>query len=206
MRYWSVQCLMTGSRLDSHEDLLNRARAGDPAAFGELVDKVAVRLLGFLRRSAGRSAAPDADEEDLFQTVLAHAWRLLPGFEDRGPESFYRWLVTIAKHSINDRLKYLDAKGRGAMHTVGGDDGAWSQIADSLTSVSRCAMRRESWERVARALDTLDAKHSVVVTLHLLEGLSLAEIGASLGITKNAVWERLHHGLAGLRERLGSEV
>lgn len=196
---------MTVGRSESHEELLRHARAGDAVAFGALVDRVAVRLLGFLRRSAGRSAAPDADEEDLLQTVLAHAWRLLPAFEDRGPESFYRWLVTIARHAIGDRRKYLDAKGRGIVNPIGGADPVWSQIADSLTSVSRQAMRREAWERVAAALDALDEKHSVVVTLHLLEGLSLAEIGATLGITKNAVWERLHHGLAGLRARLGGE-
>ena len=83
-------------------------------------------------------------------------------------------------------------------------DSVWSQIADSLTPVTRAAMRREAWEGLEHALAGLDEKHAIVVTLHLLEGKTLGEIGAQLGITKNAVWERLRHGLAALREQIGS--
>jgi RNA polymerase sigma factor (sigma-70 family) len=45
-----------------------------------------------------------------------------------------------------------------------------------------------------------------VVELHLLQGKSLAEVARLLGVSKNAVWERLQRGLERLREALGDEA
>lgn len=182
---------------------LLRARNGDESAFQELLEPCRLRLASFVRRHAGRGRGGDADEDDLLQIALAEAWRRLPAFEDRGPESFFRWLVLIARHAITDRLKYLDAKGR-THGRAPGEPARWSQVPGDATSVAGAAIRGESRRRLEHALEQLEPRQREVVARHLLEGDTLAEIATMLGITKNAVWERLHRGLAALRLQLGS--
>ena len=193
--------------LDNHQQLLARARAGEAVAFAALVEHVAVRLLAFVQRVGGRALAADADAEDLLQTVLARAWRLLPEYEDRGPEAFYRWLLAITRHALSDRRKYLDAERRGPPEPAAGSPElvlAWSQLDDPATSIPRRAMRREAIERVTRALAALPPAWREVVERHLLAGETLREISVALGLSRNAVWERVHKGLAALREQIGS--
>ena len=182
---------------------LANARGGDAAAFQTLLEPCRLRLAAFLRRHAGRSRGGDADEDDLLQIVLAEAWRRLGGCEDRGPEAFFRWLVAIARHVIHDRLKYLAAKGRAQLQAPA-EPAPWSQVAGSHTSVAGSAMRNESLRRLDEAFTRLEPRQRDVVGRHLLEGATLGEIAAALGITKNAVWERLHRGLAALRLELGA--
>ena len=42
----------------------------------------------------------------------------------------------------------------------------------------------------------------MVIERHLLNGATLGDIAEELGITKNAVWERVQRGLAHLREAM----
>ena len=79
--------------------LLDRAKAGDQAAFGRLVDlhqRVVVRtaLAALGRRE---------DAEDAAQEAFIQAWRNLPGF--RGDAAFRTWLLTIAWRKALDRRK-----------------------------------------------------------------------------------------------------
>src|SRR3954466_9121595 len=83
--------------------LLSRARAGDEAAFGELVAPYqrgwcvhCYRVLGSLQ-----------DAEDVVQETLLAAWRGLGGFEQRA--SLRTWLSRIA---TNRCLNALRERGR----------------------------------------------------------------------------------------------
>lgn len=186
---------------------MNQASGGDPLAFAKLVDPLRVRLSVFIRRTAHRVLGGDCDEEDLLQTVLAHAWRKLPSFEPQGPGSFYRWLVALARGSISDRVKYMQAKDRSRMsHLESKLDagGKAYQPIDPATSIPGRLVRKEECEMVEKALASLDVKHREVVEKHLLEAMSLKEIAKDLGISKNAVFERLHRGMDRIRDDLGS--
>ena len=182
--------------------LIARAAQGDAEAFARLCTPLSGRLLLYIRRRAGRALGGDCDEEDLLQTVLAQVWKLLPSFEYRGRQAFYRWLVVLAQGAVADRVKYVVAKGRGNVrHLESFVDEAPGQAdpADPATSVSRRAARSEEFRRVEQALDGLEPRHREVVERYLLDGQSLATIAAELGVTKNAVWERLHRGTARLK-------
>ena len=148
----------------------------------------------------------DWDGEDALQTVLATAWRCLPQFEYRGPRSVQRWLVALTDGAIQDRVKYLAAKGRGAVRhveSVAGPTGRPPEVWDPATSISRAAGRREDTDRVSAALAQLPQTDRDVVERHLLEAQSLGEISAELGHSKTVVWRALHRGLAALRDDLG---
>ena len=82
----------------SDVDLVTRARQGDPAAFGELVD----RHRSAVYRAALAAIGSAADAEDASQEAFLTAYRRLSSF--RGEASFKTWLLTIAWHqAINHR-------------------------------------------------------------------------------------------------------
>jgi RNA polymerase sigma-70 factor (ECF subfamily) len=79
-------------------DLVNRARQGDSAAFGELVDRHRTSVY----RAALAALGSHADADDVAQETFVSAYRRLNGF--RGDASFKTWLLTIAwNQSINRR-------------------------------------------------------------------------------------------------------
>ncbi len=71
-------------------DLIDRARAGDQAAFAALVGPYQRELQVHCYRFLGSVA----DAEDALQETLVTAWRSLPGFEGRA--SIRTWLYRIA--------------------------------------------------------------------------------------------------------------
>ena len=79
-------------------DLVARARQGDSAAFGELVDRHRTSVY----RAALAALGSHADADDVAQETFVAAYRRLNGF--RGDASFKTWLLTIAwNQSINRR-------------------------------------------------------------------------------------------------------
>jgi len=79
-------------------DLVDRARQGDPAAFGELVDRHRTAVY----RAAMAALGSHADADDVAQETFVAAYRRLRGF--RGDASFKTWVLTIAwNQSINRR-------------------------------------------------------------------------------------------------------
>jgi RNA polymerase sigma-70 factor (ECF subfamily) len=79
-------------------DLVDRARQGDPAAFGELVDRHRTAVY----RAALAALGSHADADDVAQETFVAAYRRLSSF--RGDASFKTWLLTIAwNQSINRR-------------------------------------------------------------------------------------------------------
>ena len=192
---------------DTTVHLVCRAREGDEVAFQTLVARNEGRLFLLVRCKGGRALRADCDVEDLCQEALLTAWRLLPEFEHRGPGSFFRWLSRVATNAINDRLRYLDAKGRNDVRHI--ESGATSSGGnprgplDPNPTAGSLAATREWATRVFAALRELEPELGAVVQLHVVEGLSMAEIAAAQRIGKTTVFDRLARGLAGLRDLLG---
>ena len=85
----------------SDVDLVARARQGDPAAFGELVDRHRTAVY----RAALAALGSHADAEDAAQDAFLVAFRRLDTF--RGDASFKTWLLTIAWHQAINRRRTL---------------------------------------------------------------------------------------------------
>ena len=90
------------------ETVLDKARAGDDRAFGELTDP----FLGELRLHCYRILGSVQDAEDVLQETLVAAWRGLSGFEERS--SVRTWLYRIATNRCLNALRASARRPRSA--------------------------------------------------------------------------------------------
>jgi RNA polymerase sigma-70 factor (ECF subfamily) len=82
-------------------ELVERARQGDAAAFGELIG----RHRSAVFRAALAALGSHAEAEDAAQDAFLLAYRRLDSF--RGDASFKTWLLTIAWHQAINRRRSL---------------------------------------------------------------------------------------------------
>jgi RNA polymerase sigma factor (sigma-70 family) len=173
----------------SLEELLRAANRGDERAYREFLRSVAPIVRGVARARAG-GLGPDVCEDIVQETLLAihrkrHTWR-----EDLPVRP---WLYAIV------RFKVIDAfRGRGRRVELPIED---------FAEVLPAAPTTVPTERgdVERAVAQLEGRSAQVVRAIGLEGASVAETSAALGMTDTAVRVALHRGLrklAQMRERM----
>lgn len=154
--------------------------AGDPHAFRVLVD----RHGRYLHRVAYRLTGNHSDAEDVVQEAFLKAYRQLGRFEARA--DVRTWLHKIA---VNCAIDLIRAR-RHKTPVQGLDD--LEGLTESATSVTppptpdRQLLSTEIGERVTAGLDRLTPLERAAFMLRHLEGRSIDEIGASLGLRTEA--------------------
>jgi RNA polymerase sigma-70 factor (ECF subfamily) len=182
----------TGAGTDD-ADLLARARAGDRAAFGVLVERHHRALAAILRPRCG----PSVPMEDLLQEVFARALAHVGTF--RSDAAFLTWATSIGLNLASDWRRTAERRRR-LVPTVDVDD------AEPTTGDGACASRaaeaRDEVERARRALDALPTKIRVAVTLRVVEDESYEEIAARMHAPLPRVRQWVCRGLKRLRATL----
>ena len=177
-------------RIDDDQALVDRARAGDDHAFGQLVRTYQHRAVT-IARALG---IDPADAEDVAQEAFLRAYRGLPRF--RGASTFRTWLVQVVTNTA--RTHRRQRTGRREIST---DEGEYP-IVETLPDpgdLERTAIARD---RVARALEVLPADLREAVVLRDVEGLEYREIADALDIPIGTVESRIFRGRARLRAAL----
>jgi RNA polymerase sigma-70 factor, ECF subfamily len=164
--------------------LVRRAQAGDPDAFGRLVER-------YMRRayySALSLVGSREDALDLSQEAFARAYRARRTIDPDRP--FYAWLYQILRRLCFNFLRDRRARARRL-------DGAATWLADE--AADRAApgpdasyARAEARRRVAAAIEQLPDREREVLALREFEGLSYREIAALVGIPIGTVMSRLY--------------
>ncbi len=181
-------------------DLLARLRAGEEAAFEELVRENTGRMLAVARRFL----PSDDDAQDAVQEAFASAFRALPRFE--GGSRLSTWLHRI---TVNACLMKLRTRRRKPEESIDNllpgflEDGhaekstpAWRQSADELIE------RAENRQRVREAIDKLPDSYRTVLLLRDIEEFDTETTANELGITVAAVKTRLHRARMALKTLL----
>src|SRR3982074_193504 len=115
------------------------------------------------------------------------------------PEGSLRpWLYRVA---VNLSYNRRPRKGL-VMSTL--EDGHEEALIRDDRSPSSLAELKELRDIVLAAVDTLGPKHKVVVVLHYLNGLNLAEIAQVVDCPVGTVKSRLHYALRRLRTHLAA--
>jgi RNA polymerase sigma-70 factor (ECF subfamily) len=148
----------------------------------------------------------EQDAEDVTQQTFLSALENLEGF--RGEASFATWLLRIATHAA---LKVIRKKK--GLPTVSLDEATEDSdtseaiphpeyIADWRQSPAELADKNEVRRLLDQALDGLDEKHRLVFLLRDVQGSSIKETAAALGLTEANTKVRLLRARLQLREQL----
>lgn len=166
---------------------LERARGGDPEAFGRLAAGQVERLLVVARLILGdRDLADDAVQE-----TLVRCWRYLPTLQDI--DRFDAWLNRILMRAIADEMKRrrrweVSIEAVLVEPSVAGDMAA---IADR--------------EQLERGFQHLSVDHRAVVVLRHYLGLSMVQVAEVAGIPEGTAKSRYHYAMSALRAALDAE-
>jgi RNA polymerase sigma-70 factor (ECF subfamily) len=164
VRQWSLAVSESDERT-TEAALLRAGQAGDRAALDRLLALHEHALLAFCRGILGQFE----DAEDAAQETLFRALRALPRFRP-GQAAFRTWLFRIAINVC------LDWKRRRRSTEPWGEERSVS--AREASSPEALALRRL---QMMEALRALPPRHRVIFLLKVLEGWSVAEIGAAMG-------------------------
>jgi RNA polymerase sigma-70 factor (ECF subfamily) len=177
----------------SETELIERARAGDGDAFGELVE----RHKGAVYRAARAALRSPEDAEDVAQEAFVAAYRKLSQF--RGDASFKTWLLAITWNVARSRRRsswLWFQRFDSAAEQAGAEPPAPGQ------SHEQTLIQADLHERVRKMVMTMPPKFREVMLLAASGEHTLEEIGAILGIPTGTVKWRLSEGRRHLRARL----
>ncbi len=177
--------------------LLQQAREGDRDAQDALFARHRRRLVAFVRARSPAELVRSLSPEDIVQETHLEAVRKLDTFEDRGPASFYCWLVAIARFKLAEAVRARQALKRSRETALPED------APSTDTSPSGGAEKAERAARLRDALADLPGDQGEALRLRYLEGLSVAETAGRLGKSEGAVKMLVSRGLAILAEGLG---
>ena len=189
-----------GLAQEAVEDLVERAKAGDRPAFGQLVEVYQDKIYGYVSRMLG-----DPDEaEDVAQETFVRAYRSLPHF--RGAASFHTWLYRIASNLAIDIARRNRRQSTGDFsldEPLESEEGDYErEIADESGSPEQLTQRREMQELVRQAVAELPEKLRAVVVLYELQGESYEDIAEILGCPLGTVKSRLFNARSQLKDML----
>jgi RNA polymerase sigma-70 factor (ECF subfamily) len=172
-------------------ELVERARAGDPDAFRDLVVRHQRRVyavaLGIVK---DRDLAWDV-AQDAFVRVHEH----LAEFRDEA--SFSTWLHRIVARLAIDALRKERPGRRNDVADVPEPvlrEAAPGVLGTALgTDPQETVLRRELSSRMTEALGQLPDLHRTILVLREMDGLSYEELAERLSIPKGTVMSRLFH-------------
>lgn len=195
-------------------ELVDRAASGDAGARQQLLTRHRTRLRRMVAVRIDRRLAARVDPSDLVQDALVDAARGLDAYLKERPLLFYPWLRQFAVRRLtNLRRDHIAARKRSVTREEPWEwplpDRSAVALAERLmtsgTSPSGQVMRIEQLALVREALEALDPPYREVLVLRHLEGMSIAEVAAALGITVAAARKRHVRALERIRERLGDK-
>jgi RNA polymerase sigma-70 factor (ECF subfamily) len=175
----------------TEEALVERARAGDRAAFEELVRRHADRLHAVVLRFVA-----DRDEaQEVTQEAFLRAWRSIGRFEGRS--RFFTWLYRIGFNEAKRR-----AARRPPVAVVSLDDEPipaapdWSQ--EPATRLAQADLRRVLEE----AIRALPLEYRTPIVLRDVEGLTTRDAAEVMELGEGAFKSRLHRARLAVRRAL----
>ena len=169
--------------------LVQHHLAGDPQAFGAVVDRYQTRLLNFINRTIGdRERA-----EDLVQEVFIRVFRHLHRFDLT--KKFSTWIYTIASNLAKNELRNRSRNPLVLFQTIKKHweaDHRPLQFEDATARPDDLYRKRFLKDAVDRCVHGLPEHHREVFVLRELEGKSYQEIAEITGCNLGTVKSRLN--------------
>lgn len=185
---YRIECRLPDRTTD--ELLLERAGAGDQAAFIKLYEQHRAAIFRFSYRLSGSVEAAEDITHDCFLSLIKKPQNFLP---DRG--SLRNYLFSAAR---NQWLKQL----RNSVRESAMDEFSEDQFIASGREPLRRLLDDELSVKVQEAVASLAPLQREALILFEYEGLALNEIASMVGTDVGAVKSRLHRARERLRNTL----
>jgi RNA polymerase sigma-70 factor (ECF subfamily) len=179
--------------------LVRRARTGDAAAFGVLVDTRIDRCY----RLAWSILSNDADAADATQDALLAAWRQLPRLRDAA--AFDGWLNRIvANAALMARRHRLRLREVSVAPIHPGDMPPERETPPDLRARTAFDDVVDN-DAIGRGFERMRPQDRMILVLHHVEERPVAEIARSFGIPVGTVKSRLHAARVALEKAMEAE-
>ncbi|CAN5639057.1 sigma-70 family RNA polymerase sigma factor [soil metagenome] len=193
------------------QELLNRARNGDTAARGELLESYSRYLTLLARVQTGRRIQNKVDPTDIVQETFLEVNRQFPNFRGTTEAELLAWLrVILAGQIALTFRRYLGTKGRDIKlerdlaDQIDQSSAAMDRgLVASTSSPSHRASRREQAVLLAEALGKLAEDYREIIILRHLEQLPFAEVAARMNRSEDSVQKLWVRALARLKQSMG---
>ncbi len=177
--------------MDDEPQLIERAKAGDGAAAGEIVERYQRRIYTLCLRILG-----DADAaEELTQETLVKALTGLERFDGRA--QLGTWLHRIATNACYSRIRSDRVRSKGRVPWPESGEPEAKQGVQRNEGALDAGQRRRS---VAMALGQIQPEHRVVLVLRDVQGLEYEQVAEVLGVPVGTIKSRLFRARVALRE------
>ncbi|MEZ4867375.1 MAG: DUF151 domain-containing protein [Caldilineaceae bacterium] len=177
-------------------ELVQWARAGDKAAFAQLIDRSETMIY----RLAGRMVGDPETARDVAQEAILQSYLSLERLRDEA--QFQSWLYGIVLNLCRSYRRSKKPNVLSLEALAGGLHFDALPFTDPGPDPHTLAEMREVHEQVLAAVAALSPKNREATLLFYYEGLSVQEIAAGLNISVTAVKGRLHKARRQLRELL----
>jgi RNA polymerase sigma-70 factor (ECF subfamily) len=172
--------------------LMTRAQQGDGLAYGELLTMLTIAGRQYVRSKLGDAPCSD----DVVQETLLSVHRARATYDPRRP--FAPWFYAILSNRVIDSVR---RERRIAAREV------------KPEILPEPAAARESGHdepridaaRITSALSALPPRQREIVSSLKLQGESVRQVGARMGMTESAVKVAAHRGYKALRRLLGKD-
>ncbi|NLV36595.1 MAG: sigma-70 family RNA polymerase sigma factor [Clostridiaceae bacterium] len=181
--------------------LLKKAKAGDVAAFEELVENYQKKLFNLAYRIVGN---PE-DAADMVQEALIRIFRSIAKFKEQS--SFSTWIYRITTNVCLDELRKRKNKKEFSLdQEIHGEDGDMKrQIKSDDILPDNAAEREELREIVNSAINSLPEDQRVVISLRDIQGLTYTEISQVLDCPEGTVKSRINRARNALKNVLSQK-
>jgi RNA polymerase sigma-70 factor (ECF subfamily) len=168
--------------------LIEQARAGDEAAFEELMRRYKRPVLNFIYRLVNDAGEAD----DIAQEVFVRVYQNLCDYSPR--MRFSTWLFALARNAAIDHLRWRKRHPTVPLDSVP-DPTTLTDVADEVNA-------HEIGTQVAAAIGSLPEDQRTALVLAEYHGLSYAEIAEIMRCSEKSVESRLYRAKQTLRGKL----
>lgn len=181
---------------DTDEEVARRVQAGDPDAFGVLIERYQAKLMRYARKFL---LDPD-DAVDIVQDIFIKTYENIQSFD--ATRRFSPWIYRIAHNEFVNALKK-----RSASRTIFAFDidTLFPHLAAEETADS-VSLEGDLRRTLEGHLEELDAKYREPLVLYYLESMDYKEISEILQIPVSTVGVRLARARAMLKKIAGTDT
>ena len=153
--------------------LLNRAKAVDPGAIGELYDShLPIVYRTILARVGDVHLAEDLTSETFLAMVDA-----IKGVRAEDELGFAAWILTIARNKVSEHYRRMASRpNTQGVLSPNDEPQTYAEEGDPLGVV----VSREEWERVTAALNQLTGEQRLVVYYRFVQGYDTVEVASKM--------------------------